>query len=67
MHSTLFFVLMLNVYKQTPWLNNRHVVFGHVVEGMDVVQKLEQQETSRSDVPRLPCRIINCGELPLDC
>ncbi|KAM0954622.1 putative peptidylprolyl isomerase [Dioscorea sansibarensis] len=52
---------------KTPWLNNRHVVFGHVVEGMDVVRKLEQQETSRSDVPRLPCRIINCGEVPLDC
>ncbi|KAJ0980046.1 hypothetical protein J5N97_015520 [Dioscorea zingiberensis] len=51
---------------KTPWLNNRHVVFGHVVEGMNVVQQLESQETSRSDVPRLPCRIINCGELPMD-
>ncbi|KAI4325042.1 hypothetical protein MLD38_030470 [Melastoma candidum] len=51
---------------QTPWLDNRHVVFGHVVDGMDIVRKLESQETSRSDVPRLPCRIVNCGELPLD-
>ncbi|ONK67701.1 uncharacterized protein A4U43_C05F2830 [Asparagus officinalis] len=51
---------------KTPWLDKRHVVFGHVLEGMDVVRTLESQETSRSDVPRLPCRIVNCGELPMD-
>lgn len=51
---------------KTPWLDNRHVVFGNVIDGIDVVRKLESQETSRSDVPRLPCRIVNCGELPLD-
>ncbi|XP_026656975.1 peptidyl-prolyl cis-trans isomerase A1 isoform X2 [Phoenix dactylifera] len=51
---------------KTPWLDKRHVVFGHVLERMDVVRELESQEISRSDVPRLPCRIINCGELPMD-
>lgn len=51
---------------KTPWLDKRHVVFGHVIDGMDVVERLESQETSRSDVPSLPCRIVNSGELPLD-
>ncbi|XP_042491701.1 peptidyl-prolyl cis-trans isomerase, chloroplastic-like isoform X2 [Macadamia integrifolia] len=51
---------------KTPWLDKRHVVFGHVIEGMEVMRKLESQETSRSDAPRLPCRIVNCGELPMD-
>uniref|UniRef100_A0ACD5VS12 Uncharacterized protein n=1 Tax=Avena sativa TaxID=4498 RepID=A0ACD5VS12_AVESA len=51
---------------KTPWLDNRHVVFGHVLDGMDVVRELESQETSRSDIPKQPCRIVNCGELPLD-
>ncbi|CAK8544478.1 unnamed protein product [Lathyrus sativus] len=51
---------------KTPWLDNRHVVFGHVIDGMDVLRTLESQETSRLDIPVKPCRIVKCGELPLD-
>ena len=28
-------------FKETPWLNGRHTVFGEVLEGFDVVDKLE--------------------------
>ena len=29
-------------FKETPWLNGRHTVFGEVLEGFDVVDKLEK-------------------------
>ena len=29
-------------FKETPWLNGRHTVFGEVLEGFDVVEALEK-------------------------
>lgn len=31
-------------HKETPWLNGKHTVFGKVVSGMDVVNKIEQND-----------------------
>lgn len=46
----------------TPWLNGKHVVFGKVVEGMDVVKAMEAQG-SRSGTPQQEIVIADCGEL----
>jgi peptidyl-prolyl cis-trans isomerase B (cyclophilin B) len=49
----------------TSWLNGRHVVFGKVLEGMDVVRKLENTKTKPGDKPEQDCVIADSGELPV--
>lgn len=46
----------------TPWLDGMHVVFGRVVEGMDVVSTMEKVG-SRSGQTSAPVVIADCGEL----
>ncbi|EFO27785.2 cyclophilin-type peptidyl-prolyl cis-trans isomerase-15 [Loa loa] len=50
---------------QTTWLDGRHVVFGKVLGGMDVVRKIEHTATHPGDRPQQDVEIIDCGELPL--
>ena len=42
----------------TPWLNMRHTIFGEVVAGYDVVQKIENSETTSGDRPVAEQKII---------
>ena len=46
---------------QTSWLDGAHVVFGRVIEGMDVIRKIEALETDNDDHPVKPVIIAKCG------
>ncbi|KAL8708314.1 MAG: hypothetical protein Q9220_006789 [cf. Caloplaca sp. 1 TL-2023] len=46
----------------TPFLNNKHVVFGKVVDGLDVVRKVENTRV-RGERPASDVAIAQCGEM----
>ncbi|XP_040993916.1 peptidyl-prolyl cis-trans isomerase CYP20-1 isoform X1 [Juglans microcarpa x Juglans regia] len=48
----------------TSWLDGRHVVFGKVLSGMDVVYKVEA-EGRQNGTPKSKVVIADSGELPL--
>jgi len=47
--------------KQTTWLDGRHVVFGKILKGMDVVRKIESTKTDSRDRPVKDVTIVDCG------
>ena len=49
-------------FKETPWLDGRHTVFGEVLEGQDVVLALEKIG-SGSGTPSKKAVIVDAGEL----
>jgi len=49
----------------TSWLDGRHVVFGKIIEGMNVVRKIEGTKTGSNDRPAKDCTIVKSGEIPM--
>jgi hypothetical protein len=45
----------------TPHLNGKHVVFGEVVDGLDVVKAIEKMKTNSRDKPNEEVAIADCG------
>ncbi|ESK96551.1 peptidylprolyl isomerase b [Moniliophthora roreri MCA 2997] len=50
----------------TSWLDGRHVVFGKVLDGMDIVHAIENVKKGPSDRPVEDVIIADCGELELE-
>jgi len=46
----------------TSWLDGAHVVFGEVVEGMELVKSIEERGTA-SGTPKGKITISNCGTI----
>lgn len=42
----------------TPWLNGRHTIFGMVIEGYDIVRKIENTSVGYQDKPKMEQKII---------
>lgn len=47
---------------KTPWLDNKHVVFGGVIEGMDIVKKVESFGSPTGKTSQ-KITITDCGQL----
>lgn len=57
------YVPMLDYYKDnseagTPWLDGGYTVFGEVIEGLEVVDSIQQMETDANDRPIKDVRIL---------
>lgn len=50
----------------TSWLDGKHVVFGEVLEGYEIVDKIQNVPKARGDKPIDAVKIVKSGELEMD-
>lgn len=54
-----FFVTL----KPAPHLDGKHVVFGQVISGIEVIRAISKVPTDIYEHPRIPVQIFDCGQL----
>jgi cyclophilin family peptidyl-prolyl cis-trans isomerase/FKBP-type peptidyl-prolyl cis-trans isomerase len=49
--------------KYIPWFDGKHVVFGQIIKGIEIIKEIEEIETDDEDKPLTEIIIENCGEI----
>ena len=52
-------------FEKTPWLDGKHVVFGRVEKGQNIVEMMQRTECDNNDKPRQTIRIKKSGAMRL--
>ena len=48
--------------KACPQLDDKHVVFGHIVKGMEVIKEISKIPTDMNNRPKVKIFVFNCGD-----
>jgi len=60
-NGSQFFV----TFAQTPHLDRKHVVFGRVERGQEIIAKIQSVPTNAGDEPKAKIKVVKCGQMKL--
>ena len=52
-------------FAPTSWLDGKHVVFGRVERGQNIIEMMHSSPTDQNDKPRQPMKVTKCGQMKL--